>query len=195
MLDQKLVDMGLMESLEVGKVAYDDYIRNGMLVQLRRIKLGDDIEEAHMRNRAWVSNWVYEKGQAENVIEKKMRDGKTFFVVNDYEKLRSLFGDLLREVQRIKSQGDYPAAKELVESYGVKIDQDLHKEVLDRFAQLNIKPYTGFVNVMLKPVMKGETITDVKLEHPEGFAEQMLYYGKEYNFLPVKNFVYAGSAL
>ncbi len=189
-MDQKLVDMGLMENLDVGRTAYDDYIRNGMLTQLVRIKLGDDIEEAHMRNRAWVSNWAYAQGEAENVIEKKVRDGKVFFVVNDYDKLRQLFGQLLKEVQRIKSQGDYEAAKALVEGYGVKVDQELHKQVLDRYAKLNIAPYTGFINPVLEAVMDGEEITDVKISYPDNFAEQMMYYGSTYSFLPVNEFRY-----
>lgn len=190
LMDEKLIELGLMESLEVGMAEYDNYIRNGMMAQLVRIKLGDDIEEAHMRNRAWVSRWAYEKGKAENVIEKKMKDGKTYFTINDYEKLRELFGELLAEVQRIKSQGDYEAAKTLVENYGVKIDQDLHKEVLDRFNKLNIKPYTGFVNPVLTAEMEGDQVKDVSIAFPDNFTEQMMYYGKTYGLLPVENFVY-----
>ncbi|MDB4286105.1 dipeptidyl peptidase 3, partial [bacterium] len=186
-MDQKLIDLGLMTTLDVAKVAYDDYIRNAMLIQLTRVKLGDNIEEAHMRNRAWVTNWAYEKGKEGNVIEKKIVDGKTYFVVNDYEKLRNLFGQLLKEVQRIKSQGDYAACKELVESYGVKVDQTLHKEVLDRFAKLNLAPYTGFINPELTPVMDGENITDVKITYPDNFVQQMLGYGEKYGFLPIYN--------
>jgi len=190
LMDEKLVELGLMESLEVGMAEYDNYIRNGMMAQLVRIKLGDDIEEAHMRNRAWVSNWAFQQGRKDKVIEMKTRDGKTYFTINDYEKLRDLFGQLLKEVQRIKSQGDYESAKALVEGYGVKIDRQLHQEVLDRFSKLNIKPYTGFVNAKLAPVMNGEEVTDVKIEFPDNFAEQMLYYGKTYSLLPVEGFEY-----
>lgn len=185
--DQKLVDMGLMESLQVGKTGYDDYIRNGMMTQLTRLKLGDNIEEAHMRNRAWISHWVYEKGQPDNVIEKVSRDGRTFFKINDYDKLRELFGQLLRETQRIKSQGDYAAAKALVEGYGVKVDQELHAEVLERYKNLKSAPYSGFINPKLVPVMNGDEITDVKIEYPMDFSEQMLFYGEKYSFLPDYN--------
>jgi dipeptidyl-peptidase-3 len=143
-----------------------------------------------MRNRAWVSNWAFQKGREDNVIEMKTRDGKTYFTINDYEKLRDLFGELLKEVQRIKSQGDYDAAKALVEGYGVKIDQQLHQEVLDRFAKLNIKPYTGFVNVKLNAEMEGEQLKDVTIEFPDNFVDQMMYYGKTYGLLPVEDFVY-----
>jgi dipeptidyl-peptidase-3 len=185
--DQKLIDLGVMESLEVGKAAYDDYITNGLMIQMVRIKLGDNLEEAHMRNRQLVAAWAYEKGKAENVIEKKVKNGKTYFVVNDYAKLRVLFGDLLREIQRLKSQGDYNAAKNLVETYGVKLDQQVHKEVLERYARLNIAPYAGFIQPKLVPVKQGDKITDVKIEYPEDFTEQMMFYGKNYNFLPVEN--------
>ena len=176
-----------MESLQVGRTAYDDYIRNGLMTQLTRLKLGDDIEEAHMRNRAWVSYWVYEKGKGDNVIEKVKKDGKTYFRINDYEKLRDLFGQLLRETQRIKSEGDYESAKALVEGYGVKVDQELHKEVLDRFKALKLAPYSGFINPVLVPVMEGNEIRDVKIEYPMDFVEQMLHYAKEYSFLPTYN--------
>lgn len=186
-MDQKLVDIGVMPSLEVAKTEYDGYIRNGLMVQLRRLKLGEDVEEAHMRNRQMVAKWVYEKGQAENVIERKVRDGKTYFVINDYQKLRELFGQLLREVQRIKSQGDYEAGKHLIETYGVKVDRDLHKEVLERFAKLNIAPYSGFINPRLVPVFEGDEIVNVKVEYPDNFVEQMLEYAEKYSFLPTYN--------
>lgn len=186
-LDQKLIDIGVMPSLDCGKTEYDKYIRNGLLTQMTRIKLGDNIEEDHMRNRQLVAAWAYEKGKAENVIEKKMKDGKTFFVVNDYNKLSTLFGELLRETQRITSEGDYNAAKNLVENYGVKIDKTLHAEVLERFAKLNIAPYKGFINPVLKPVYEGTVLKDVKVEYPEDFMEQMLYYAKNYSFLPSMN--------
>jgi len=130
---------------------------------------------------------VYEKGKAEKVIEKVNKDGKTYFVVNDYNKLRTLFGDLLKEIQRVKSQGDYKAGRALVENYGVKVDKALHKEVLDRYAKLNIAPYAGFIQPKLVPVMDGDKIKDVKIEYPKDFKEQMMYYGKNYSFLPVVN--------
>ncbi|MFQ5752265.1 MAG: dihydrofolate reductase, partial [bacterium] len=186
-MDQKLIEIGVMPSLDVGKVEYNDYIRNGLLWQLRRLKLGENIEEAHMRNRQLVAKWVYEQGKADHVIDKKMRDGKTFFVINDYEKLRDLFGQLLREIQRIKSEGDYEAGKNLVETYGVKVDTAIHKEVLERFKKLNIAPYAGFINPKLVPVMQDNKIVDVKIEYPDDFTEQMLYYAKEYSFLPTYN--------
>lgn len=188
LMDTKLVELGLMPSLEVGKAAYDDYIRNGLMTQLRRIKAGKDIEESHMRNRQFVALWAYEMGKEENVIEKVVKDGKTYFKINDYDKLRTLWGKLLKEVQRITSKGDYKAASELVENYGVKVDQELHNEVLSRAAKLNIPPYGGFINPKLAPVTNdaGE-ITDIKVEYPADFTEQMLEYGEKYSFLPVKN--------
>lgn len=186
-LDSKLVDIGVMPSLEVGKAEYDRYIRNGLMLQLNRIEFGANIEQAHMRNRQLISKWVYEQGMKENIIEKKIRDGKTYFVVNDYQKLRVLFGQLLREVQRITSEGDYKAAKNLVENYGVKVDKDLHKEVKERYARLNIAPYKGFINPVLKPIYEGNKLVDVKIEYPEDFNEQMLFYDEKYSFLPIKN--------
>ncbi|PKL83642.1 MAG: dihydrofolate reductase, partial [Ignavibacteriae bacterium HGW-Ignavibacteriae-3] len=166
---------------------YDSYIRNGLMVQLARIQPGENIEEAHMRNRQLVAMWVYEKGKAENVIEKKERDGKTFFVINDYNKLRTLFGQLLREIQKIKSEGNYNAGKALVENYGVEVDHVLHKEVLERYKKLNIAPYAGFINPELVPVFKNNQIIDVKIEYPDDFTKQMLKYAKEYSFLPTYN--------
>jgi len=184
LLDQKLVDLGLIESLEVGKAEYDDYIRNGMMVQMRRLEKGADIEEAHMRNRQIVASWAFEKGQAENVVERIEKDGKTYFEIHDYEKLRVIFGDLLKEIQRIKSEGDYEAGKNLVENYGVKVDTELHQQVLDRAEALDIPPYNGFVNPILTPVMdeNGE-ITDIKITQPESFGAQMLNYSEKYGFL------------
>lgn len=184
LMDQKMVDLGLMESLEVGKAEYDSYIRNGLLAQLRRLEMGADIEEAHMRNRAWVSNWVYEKGQADSVIVKVERDGKIYYDIQDYEKLQDLFGDLLREVQRIKSQGDYEAANALVMGYGVKVDPAVHQQVLDRSEALGIAPYGGFINPVLVPVTnEAGAITDVQVTYPDDFTQQMLNYSKEYGFL------------
>lgn len=186
-LDQKLVDIGVMPSLEVGKAEYDNYMMNGLMTQLVRIKQGDEIEEAHMRNRALVAYWAFEKGAADKVVEFVKKDGKTYVQVNNYEKLRTLFGQLLREIQRIKSEGDHAAGRDLVENYGVKVDQALHKEVLQRYATLNIKPYKGFIQPKLVPVEKDGKIVDVTLEYPRSFYEQMMEYGRKYAFLPVRN--------
>ena len=187
LMDEKLIEMGSMPSLEVGKASYDSYIRNGMMLQLRRLKKGEHIEEAHMRNRQLIASWAFEKGAANNVIEKRVRDGKTFFVVNDYQKLRTLFGQLLRELQRIKSEGDFAAGQALIEGYAVKVDEELHQEVLSRYAKLNLAPYSGFVNPKLEAVYQGDKITDVKISYPDNFQEQMLEYGKDYGLLPVIN--------
>ncbi|MDQ2656236.1 MAG: dipeptidyl peptidase 3, partial [Bacteroidota bacterium] len=185
--DPKLVDIGVQESVDAGKAEYDTYITNGLLLQLRRLEEGENIEESHMRNRQMVSAWVFEKGTPENVIEKKVENGKTYFVINDYEKLRKLFGDLLKEVQRIKSTGDFEAGKSLVETYGVIADQDLMREVKQRYQQFDAKPYSGFIQPKLVPVMDGDKITDVKIEYPDDFVEQMMEYGKSYSFLPLYN--------
>lgn len=185
----KLQELGLVDDWKaVGKAAYDGYIRNGLMTQLIRLNLGDNVEEAHMRNRQWVSAWVYEKGKADNVIEKITRDGKTYFNINDYDKLHDLFGQLLKETQRIKSEGDYKAVETLVETYGVKVDQDLHAEVLERNKQFTSAPYSGFVNPVLVPEMdaNGE-ITAIKVTQPESFPGQMLDYSKHYSFLPEVN--------
>ncbi len=187
MLDQKLVDIGVMPSIDAGKAEYDSYMMNGLMTQLTRIKPGNNLEEAHMRNRQLNAMWVYEKGKADNVVQFVKKDGKTYVQINDYNKLRQLFGELLREIQRIKSEGDYTAGKNLVENYGVKVDQALHKEVLERFNALNIKPYKGFIQPKYVPVMDGDKITDVKIEYPTNFFEQMMEYGKKYAFLPVHN--------
>jgi dipeptidyl-peptidase III len=186
-MDKKLVDIGVMPSLEVGKAEYDSYIMNGLMTQLTRIKLGDKIEEAHMRNRQLNAAWVYEMGKKENVIEFVKRDGKTFIQINNYEKLRVLFGDLLREIQRIKSEGDFKAGQELVENYGVKVDPVLHKEVLDRYNTLGLKPYRGFIQPKLIPIIIDGKFSDVRIEYPESFMQQMLEYGKKYSYLGVKN--------
>ena len=186
-MDQKLVDMGVMPSLEVGKAEYDGYIMNGLIRQLTRLNLGENLEEAHMRNRQLVAKWAYEKGKTDSVIEIVKKDGKTYVKVNDYDKLRVLFGELLKEIQRIVSQGDFKAGRDLVENYGVKVDQDLLAEVKERFNKLNVAPYSGFIQPKLVPVMDGDKVTDVKIEYPADFAEQMLEYGKNYGYLPVKN--------
>ena len=157
------------------------------MTQLTRLKLGDKIEEAHMRNRALNARWVYEKGMKDNVVEMVKVDGKTYVHVNDYNKLRELFGQLLREIQRIKSEGDYAAGKHLVETYGVNVDPELHKEVLERYATLDAKPYSGFIQPKLTAVKEGDKIVDVKVEYPQSFIGQMLDYGKNYGYLPVKN--------
>ena len=186
-MDPKLMEIGVMPSLEVGKAEYDSYIMNGLITQLTRLKPGDNLEEAHMRNRQLNAMWVYEKGKADNVIEFVKQNGKTYTKINDYNKLRTLFGQLLREIQRVKSEGDFEAGKALVENYGVKVDQNLLKEVLARYAKLNVKPYKGFIQPKLIPVMNGTEITDVKVTYPTSFYEQMMEYGKKYSFLPVIN--------
>jgi dipeptidyl-peptidase-3 len=186
-LDPKLIEIGVMPSLDVGKAEYDQYISGGLLTQLYRIKPGENLEEAHMRNRQLVAAWAYDQGKNDKVIEKIVRDGKTYFQINDYEKLRQLFGQLLREIQRIKSEGDYAAARNLVETYGVKVDQPLLAEVHHRYEKLDIAPYQGFIQPRLVPMMKGNEITDVKVEYPETFLGQMLEYGDKYALLPVRN--------
>jgi len=186
--DEKLVEIGISPDAKgIGKAAYDGYIRNGLMVQLVRLNLGDDIEEAHMRNRQLVCAWAYEKGAHDYVIEKVNKDGKTYFVINDYDKLRSLFGELLSEIQRIKSEGDFEAGKELVETYGVKVDQDIHKEVLERNKQFKSAPYSGFINPVLVPVTEGEKIMNIKVVQPESFTNQMLQYAQDYTTLPDEN--------
>lgn len=185
--DQKLIDMGIMPGLNTAKAGYNKFMRNGLMVQLARIELGENLEESHMRNRQIIAKWVYEKGKNENVIEMRKRDGKTYVVINDYSKLRKLFGELLKEVQRITSEGDFESAKYLVDTYGVKIDIDLHKEVKERYDKLSIPPYKGFINPVLKPVFDKEKIIDVQIEYPEDFTEQMLFYAEKYSCLPDSN--------
>ena len=188
MMNKKLIELGLMESLETGKSEYDSYIRNGLMAQMQRLEPGADIEEAHMRNRQWVSAWSYEKGMKENVISKISRNGKTYFEINDYKKLQAIFGDLLMEVQRIKSEGDYSACQALVEDYGVKVDTNLHQEVLARVEKLNIAPYGGFINpkMVANTNVAGEIIS-IDMTYPEDFSEQMLDYAERYSFLPDYN--------
>ncbi len=183
MADPKLVELGIMPDAEAYKPAYSNYIRNGLFVQFTRVELGKQNTEAHMQNRKLIAEWCYEKGAARGIIEKKMRDGKTYFVVNDYEALRGLFAELLAEIQRIKSEGDYAAGKNLVETYAVNIDPQLHKEVLERYAALNLKPYGGFVNPDIVPVEKGGKIVDYKIVYVDNYLQQQLDYGKKYSTL------------
>jgi len=187
LMDPKMVELGLIPSLDAAKAEYNSYIRNGLMTQITRIALGKDIEEAHMRNRQLIAKWCFEKGQPENVIEKVSRDGKTYIKINDYQKLRTLFGKLLAEMQRVKSEGDYQAGKDLVENYGVKVDTVLHKEILERFKKLNIAPYGGFINPVFTPVMEDDKIVDIKIEYPTDFVKQMMDYSKKYSFLPTYN--------
>ncbi|MBR5397016.1 MAG: dihydrofolate reductase [Bacteroidales bacterium] len=183
MADPKLVELGILSDPEAYKAAYSSYIRNGLLVQFSRVELGKKNTEAHMQNRLLISKWCYEKGASRNIIEKKKRDGKTYFVVNDFEALRGLFAQLLAEIQRIKSEGDYAAGKNLVETYAVNIDPEIHKEVLERYAALNLKPYGGFVNPDIVPVVKGGKVVDYKLVYAEDFLSQHLEYGEKYRTL------------
>lgn len=183
MADPKLVELGIMPNAEAYKPAYSNYIRNGLFVQFTRVELGKQNTEAHMQNRKLIAEWCYEKGAARGIIEKKMHDGKTYFVVNDYEALRGLFAELLAEIQRIKSEGDYAAGKNLVETYAVNIDPQLHKEVLERYAALNLKPYGGFVNSDIVPVEKDGKVVDYKIVYVDNYLQQQLDYGKKYRTL------------
>jgi len=181
--DPKMVELGIMPDPEAYKAEYDNYIRNGLMVQFTRVELGRPNTEAHMQNRKLVAEWCYEKGAADNVIEKKVKDGKTYFVVNDYGKLRALFARLLAEIQRIKSEGDYEAGKALIETYAVNIDPVLHKEVKERYEALNLKPYGGFVNPEIRPVQKDGAVTDYEVVYTDDYLGQMLQYGKKYGVL------------
>ncbi|MDC3269440.1 dipeptidyl peptidase 3 [Flavobacteriaceae bacterium] len=185
----KLQELGLVDDWKaLGKAAFDGYIRNGLMTQLIRLELGDDVEEAHMVNRQWVSAWAFEQGEADNVIEKITRDEKTYYNINDYDKLHELFGQLLRETQRIKSEGDYDAVEALVEGYGVKVNQAMHAEVLERNRQFKSAPYSGFVNPVLVPEMDSEgNITQIVVKQPVDFKSQMLSYSKQFGFLPEVN--------
>ncbi len=184
-MDPKLVEWGLMPSLEVGKAEYDGYLRNGLLVQLRRVSEGKDMEEAHMRNRAWISNWLVEKGKTDGSISVINRGGKTFIDIADYDKMRLNVGELLKEVQRITSVGDFNAAAALADNYGKKVDQALRKQVIERAAKFNIAPFNAMVNPLLQAVKNADgKIIDVTVSYPENFTEQHLYYGKNYSFLP-----------
>ena len=183
MADPKLVELGLLDSPDAYKALYCSQIRNGIFTQFSRVELGKQNTEAHMQDRKLIAQWCYENGLADKVIEKKIRDGKTYFVINDYEALRGLFGKLLAEIQRIKSEGDYAAGKALVETYAVNIDYDLHKEVLERYSTLELKPYKGFVNPDIVPVVKDGKTVDYVIEYCDDFVEQQLKYGREYRTL------------
>lgn len=186
--DPKLVELGLTPNADAYKAEYYTYLMNGLMTQLVRIEPGNNVEEAHMRNRQLIARWVFEKGAADKVVELVKKDGKTYVVVNDYEKLRELFGELLSEIQRIKSTGDYQGAHDLVENYAVKVDPALHAEVLERYKKLNLAPYKGFVNPKYEAVVDAAgKITDVKVTYDEGYAEQMLRYSKDYSNLPSIN--------
>jgi dipeptidyl-peptidase III len=186
-MDPKIVELGLLPNEDAAKSEYISQIRNGLFTQLTRIADGKDIEQAHMRNRQLIARWCFEKGKAENIIEQLTKDGKTYFRINDFKKLRTLFGDLLKEIQRIKSEGDYEAGKKLVETYGVKVDRVLHKEVRERYAKLNLAPYGGFINPVITPVEKNGEIHDITISYPDDFLKQMLEYSKNYSFLPTWN--------
>jgi dipeptidyl-peptidase-3 len=183
-MDTKMLEINVLPSMEAAKAEYNAYIRNGLLTQLTRIAPGKNVEESHMRNRQLIARWCFEQSKSDNVIEFFRHEGKTFVKINDYEQLRALFGKLLAEIQRIKSEGDYEAGKLLVENYGVKVDADLHREMLDRFAKLNVAPYGGFINPEFKPVEKQGRIVDILIEYPDDYTKQMLNYSQNYSFLP-----------
>jgi len=178
-MDPKLVELGIIPSLEVAKAEYNSYIRNGLLVQLTRIKFGDRLEESHMRNRQTIAAWAYEQGKEANVIEKVQRAGKTYFIIRDFDALRVLFGQLLGEVQRIKSEGDFEGARKLIETYGVNVDRRLHREVLTRYEALGVAPYAGFINPEYRLVEQDGKIIDVGITYPDDFLGQMMGYGEK----------------
>jgi dipeptidyl-peptidase-3 len=183
LMDPRLVELGLLPSQDAAKAGYIEQILNGLFTQLKRIEPGKNIEEAHMRNRQLIARWCYEKGKAEKVIEMVQREGKTYFRINDFARLRVLFGELLKEVQRVRSEGDYESAKALVETYGVKVDPVLHHELLARYKKLNLAPYGGFMNPVFTAVERDGEITDVQVTYPDDFIGQMMEYGKKYSFL------------
>ena len=187
MADPKMMELGLTPTLDVAWAEYAKYIMNGYMTQLTRIQPGKNVEQAHMRNRKLIAEWCYDNGQADNVIEKVTENGKTYIVVNDFNKLRNLFGRLLKEIQRIKSEGDLRAGRMLVETYGIKVAPALHAEVLERNARLGLQPYSGFINPEYLPVMENGQIVDVKINYPDNYAEQMLEYSKKYSYLPSQN--------
>ena len=185
--DPKLLELGLLDNPDAYKAEYYKYMLNGLMTQLMRIEPGKDIEEAHMRNRQLIAKWAYEHGKADNVVEMVKKDGKTFVKINDYKALRNLFGELLKEIQRVRSEGDYEAGRKLVMEYAVKVDPELHKEVLERYSHLTIQPYKGFVNPIYTPVTdKDGNITDVTVTYTEDYPTQMLRYGRDYSPLPKK---------
>ncbi|MDY6800359.1 MAG: dihydrofolate reductase [Bacteroidota bacterium] len=184
MMGQKLIDLGIMPTFDVAIAQYNSYIKNGLMTQLTRIEPGKNIDQAHMRNRQLIAKWCFEKGQDENIIEKKIKEGKTYFIINHHLKLRELFGKLLAEIQRIKSEGDFEAAKYLIENYGVKVDKELHDEVLQRFKKLNLAPYSGFVNPQYIPVYENDEIVDVGIDYTQDYTEQMMKYAEKYSVLP-----------
>ena len=188
MADPKLVELGLLSSNDAYKAEYYNFLMNGLMTQLVRIEPGNNVEESHMRNRQLIARWVLEKGAPNNVVELVQKDGKTYVVVNDYQQVRQLFGELLSEIQRIKSTGDFDAARALVEEYAVKVDPTLHAEILERYKKLNLAPYKGFVNPVYELVTNdnGE-IVDVVVSYNEGYAEQMMRYSKDYSSLPSIN--------
>ncbi|HBL75776.1 MAG TPA: dihydrofolate reductase [Prolixibacteraceae bacterium] len=187
-MDKKMIELGLIPSLEAGKAEYDLYLRNGLLTQLTRIEPGKDLEESHMRNRQLIARWAYETGKKENVSEFIQKEGKTYIVIRNYERLRELFGELLHEIQRIKSEGDFVAAQQLVENYSVKVDRNLHREILERFKKLDIAPYAGFLNPEYELVTNGKgEITDVKITEATDFTTQMIQYSEQFGFLPLVN--------
>jgi len=185
--DPKMIELGLLPTLDAAWAEYAKYIMNGLMTQLTRIAPGKNVEESHMRNRMLIAAWCYERGRADNVIEMRVENGKTYVVVNDFEKLRALFGELLGEVQRIKSEGDFAAGQALVESYGVKVNPALHTEVLARYAALDLAPYAGFVNPVYVPTVENGEIVDVRITYTEGYTDQMLRYAREFSFLPSEN--------
>ena len=188
MADEKMIELGLLPSKEAYKAQYYKYFMNGLMTQLVRIELGKNIEESHMRNRQLITRWVFEKAKKDNSIELKQRNGKTFVVINNYEKTRQYIGELLAEIQRIKSTGDYKAAHDLVENYAVKIDLELHKQVLERYKKLNIAPYKGFVNPIYRPIFdENGKFIDLKIDYSENYVEQHLRYSKDYSNLPTIN--------
>jgi dipeptidyl-peptidase III len=187
MTDPKLVELGVLPTAEAAKAQYNHYIKNGLMLQLYRVQPGQNIEQAHMRNRQLIASKALEMGKAENVIEKTFKDGKTCITINNYNRLREIFGEMLKEIQRIKSEGDFEAARNLVETYGVQVDQELLQEVHSRYNRMGMKPYSAFINPIFIPVVRNNRIVDVIIEYPENFLEQMLMYGSKYSLLPVLN--------
>jgi dipeptidyl-peptidase-3 len=188
MMDPKMLELKILPSPDAAKAEYNSFIRNGLLTQLTRVVPGKNIEESHMRNRQLIAKWCFDRGASDNVIEFVKQDGKTYVKINDYSRLRGLFGELLSEIQRIKSEGDYDAGKVLVEMYGVKVNQTLHEEVLTRFKKLNVAPYGGFINPVFSLVTKDGIITGVDTEYPDNYTGQMLYYSINYSYLPTWKF-------